>query len=61
MWRCDVVAKAKPVLRCSTCGLEKRKLERVKNGWACWRCIMAAVQLGKKKGNPGDGRADGGA
>ena len=48
-----MVKKAKPVLRCSTCGLEKRKLERVKNGGACWRCLMAAVQLGKKKGAGG--------
>lgn len=47
--------RAKPVLRCSTCGVEKNKLERVKNGWACWRCIMAAVQLGKRKGSPGRG------
>ncbi len=44
-----MVKKAKPVQRCSTCGVERRKLERVKNGWACWRCLMKAVQLGKSK------------
>lgn len=49
-----MVTKAKPVKRCTTCGVERKKLEAVGKGWACWRCLMKAVQLGKQKMRKGN-------